>query len=165
MTDTREKLAPYDQAIADELRGVAASIGGSDSTSGLMIMGLVDEYEMAPGGPRAHLRRPDTREEFARIAESRRKPPISASNIGYNCAINEMVAELRALPSVCGGEDTVSVPGTLTLECEMCASLGNHGMVLELNGLRYSCDGQHSEEVTLADACTAHERGIQHDRS
>lgn len=46
----------------------------------------------------------DIREEFARKAESRRKPPISGSNIGYNCAIDEMIAELRALPSVCGGE-------------------------------------------------------------
>lgn len=46
----------------------------------------------------------DIREEFARIAESRRKPPVSGSNIGYNCAIDEMVADLRALPSVCGGE-------------------------------------------------------------
>lgn len=46
----------------------------------------------------------DIREEFARIAESRRKPPISGSNIGYNCALDEMFAELRALPSVCGGE-------------------------------------------------------------
>jgi hypothetical protein len=94
----------YDQAIADELREVAASIGGGDSISGLMILGLVDEYEMAPGGPRAQLRRHDTREEFPKIAESRRKPPISASNIGYNCAIDEMIADLRALPSVCGGE-------------------------------------------------------------
>lgn len=47
----------------------------------------------------------DIREEFARIAESRRKSPISASNIGYNCAIDEMVADLRALPSVYGGEE------------------------------------------------------------
>lgn len=46
----------------------------------------------------------DIREEFARIAESRRKPLVSASNIGYNCALDEMIAELRALPSVCGGE-------------------------------------------------------------
>lgn len=68
----------------------------------------------------------DIREEFARKAESRRKPPISGSNIGYNCALDEMVAILRAtdVPDTTGLVDRfLAWPLPDSVCSDMCATV------------------------------------------
>lgn len=43
----------YNPLIAAELRTIALSAGGGDSATGLLILGLLDQYETRIGGPRA----------------------------------------------------------------------------------------------------------------
>jgi hypothetical protein len=43
---------PYDKEVAEELAWLVESVGGGDSVTGGLILGLLDDYETREGGPR-----------------------------------------------------------------------------------------------------------------